>query len=214
MSRIALIGAHLRHQDVEPVASVTAIPTGGLVLSALELANGEATSSPHVIRRAIEARNALLERATFIAFRWGSTAGSIAHAQDQVADATARWQKVLERNQGFVEMTFKVGGSSRPGRPDHRSASSGGEYLRRIHEASRQVTVDEELLARAETVLNPLAERSRRLRRPDGGAEIALLIVRSKVSEAGRAAAGLREEMPDRPFLFSGPWPLETFVDE
>lgn len=209
-----LIGAHLDRAHVEPVSSVTAIDVGELVLSAAAIHRDRGSSDPALLRSALEARDRLLDLATFIAIRWGSIVDSNEAAREKCATRISRWRERLESMQGMVEMTFKTGGKGKPVRPDFRSASSGRDYLQKLHDMRRGVEIDAGLLDRAVTLFTPLAADLRQLRREDGGAEIALLVPRERLQSVAEAGRRLQEEKPESPFLLSGPWPLEVFADE
>ena len=209
-----LIGAHLERAHVEPVKSVTPVDLGQLVLSALEIDPNRGSSDPALLRTALQARDELLDLATFIAIRWGTIVGSRDAALDKCASRLPRWRSRLEKTRDLVEMTFKVGGREKPKRPDFRHAASGKDYLRKLHEMRRDVEVDTPLLSRATELFGPIATELRQIRREDGGAEIALLVSRERVESIADAGRRLQEEMPRSPFLLSGPWPLEAFADE
>lgn len=209
-----LIGAHLDRTHVEPVSSVTPIDLGELVLSAATIHRDRGSSDPALLRSALESRDRLLDLATFIAIRWGSIVDSDEVAREKCASRIERWRTRLEKTQGMVEMTFKIGGKGKPVRPDFRSASSGRDYLQKLHDMRRGVEIDTNLLDRAEALFRPVAVELRQLRREDGGAEIALLVPRERLRSVAEAGRQLQEERPESPFLLSGPWPLEVFADE
>ena len=99
-------GLHLRAEDVEPVAS--AVSVGDLVVSAVEVPDDQPLSDRDLLLRVASIRAALLERATFIAVRYGFTFRYAAGAEEKLGSGTAKWRRLLEANQGRVEMTLKV----------------------------------------------------------------------------------------------------------
>lgn len=208
-----LIGAHLDRSHVEPVSAVVPIDLDRVILSAAEIARDRSSSDPLLMRNVLEARESLLDLATFIAIRWGTVVDSVDSAREKCATRIPSWRKRLEDTQGLVEMTFKIGGRGKPGRPDFQKVSGGREYLEKLHEMRRGMDVDTDLLEKAETIFAPLSVETKRLRREDGGAEIALLVARDQVQHIAEAGHRLGDENPDRPFLLSGPWPLETFAE-
>lgn len=87
-----LIGAHLERAHVEPVPSVTPVGLGEITLSAIEIDPSRGSSDPALIRAALQARDELLDIATFIAIRWGTIIGSADAALDKCASRLPRWR--------------------------------------------------------------------------------------------------------------------------
>ena len=202
-----IIGAHLRREDVEPVAE--AIPVGDLFLSGLPLADDQPLGDRHLLVRVAHARSLLLDRATFIAIRYGFAVASSGEAQSKCGDRVARWRESLEANRDNIEMTLKVVASRGEDRPQRTDFKSGAEYLRALHRASRAAGVD----PRFRDAVSRLGTH-RWLHRDDRALECALLIPRQSVNEVVAAGERLKRDFPDVPFLLSGPWPLEVFVDD
>src|SRR6185295_6960985 len=67
-----VIGAHLERGDVEPPAD--AIPVSDLWLSGLPIDDAQPLGDRELLLRVAQTRAALLDRATFIAIRYGFTA--------------------------------------------------------------------------------------------------------------------------------------------
>lgn len=206
-----VIGVHLRRDDVEPLA--LAIPAGELFLSALEVEDDRPLADRELMLSVARTRAALLDRATFIAVRFGFSAGSPAEAAAKCAPHLPRWKEVLERNDGCVEMTLKVVVAEAGARPDRREFTSGASYLQALHQSTRAVAVDPAFGERSLRLLGAHAVRSSWIPRDERTVELALL-VRREALEAFRAAGeALRSGSPDVPFMLSGPWPLEVFAD-
>ncbi len=202
--KIVVIGAHLHRTDVEPIAA--AVPAGDLWLSGIEVHDDQPLGDRDLLLRVANARAALLERATFIAIRYGFTAGDAAKA----APFLARWRELLERHRDDVEMTLKVAASSPRPRPDRRDFASGADYLRALRAAAAEV--DPRFRAAAESRI-PCIKR-RWSPRDNASIEMAALVPRAGVAEVIAAGESLKRDFPEVPFLLSGPWPLEVFADD
>lgn len=205
MKRVA-IGVHLRSEDVEPIASAVAV--GALFFSAIEVADDQALGDRDLLLRVASLRARLLERATFIAVRYGYT-----FATEVEPRRLAEWRRLLEANRENVEMTLKVAAQSPQTRPDRREFSSGADYLRALHEATRAADADPHFREEVERLLAPHAVRHRWIHRDEKSVELAALVARSNVDAVRAAGEELRRTCPDVPFLLSGPWPLEVFAD-
>ena len=72
--RLVIVGAHLRREDVEPVAE--AVPVGDLFLSGVPVADDQPLGDRDLLLRVARTRAQLLERSTFIAIRYGFAIGS------------------------------------------------------------------------------------------------------------------------------------------
>jgi hypothetical protein len=204
-----VIGAHLEPGDVEPIAE--ALPVGGIFLSGVPVADDQPLGDRELLIRVAKVRAALLERATFVAIRYGFAAASAADAAVKCAPHLQRWKTALEEHRGDVEMTLKVIASKTVARPDRREFTSGAEYLKALHAATNAVQVDEEFRAAADAL--PMQER-RWLHRDNASLELAMLVARGAVDEVKSAGEELKRRFPHVPFLLSGPWPLEVFADE
>lgn len=206
-----IVGVHLRREDIEPLAG--ALPAGDLFLSAMEVDDDRPLGDRDLLLSVARVRAALLERATFIAVRYGFAAATAHEAAAKVAAQLPRWRETLERNSGCVEMTLKVVASDAQPRPDRRDFSSGAAYLQALHQAVRAAAVDPAFRERAGRLLGSHAVRSVWIPRDERSAELALLVPRQSLEGVRAAGETLRAESPDVPFLLSGPWPLEVFAD-
>lgn len=201
-----IIGAHLRRDDVEPLAE--ALPAGALFLSGLPVADDQPLGDRELLLRVAKLRAALLERATFIAIRYGFAASSANEAAAKCAAHLDRWRALLETHREEVEMTLKVLAPERVPRPDRRDFTSGAEYLKALHAATAAVDVDPEFRTAAEAAIG----KGRWLHRDNASLELAALVARHRVEDVRGAGEQLKARFPRVPFLLSGPWPLEVFA--
>lgn len=206
MKRV-VIGAHLRREDIEPLAS--AIPAGEVFLSATLVADDQPLGDRDLLVRIAKTRAALLDRATFIAIRYGFASLTDEEAAAKVAAHTRRWRAVLDRYVDRVELTLKVAVASPQKRPDRHEFTSGAAYLKALHAARDAATVDDSFRSAAEEIFT----NSRWLHRDEASVELAALVPRASVETCFRAAEDLKRRFPRVPFLLSGPWPLEVFAD-
>jgi hypothetical protein len=202
-----IIGAHLRRDDIEPLADV--LPAGDLFLSGLPVADDQPLGDRELLLRVAKVRAALLDRATFIAIRYGFAAGSAQEAAAKCAMQLDRWLGLLEQHRDEVEMTLKVLAPERVARPDRHDFSSGGDYLKALHAATNAVDVDPEFRTAAEEAIG----KGRWLHRDQASLELAALVSRDAVERVRAAGGELKRRFPRIPFLLSGPWPLEVFAD-
>jgi hypothetical protein len=207
--RSVVIGAHLRREDVEPLADVVA--AGELFLSAVPIAAQQALGDRDLLLRVAGVRAALLERATFVAIRYGLTITSQADAVAKTAAHRARWKTTLEANRDRVEMTLKIAAASPRARPDRRDFTSGAAYLKALHEATQGATVSPAFREAVEQRLVSLAVQHRWSHRDEKSIELAILIPRERIPDVRAAGEELRAT--GVAFLLSGPWPLEVFAD-
>ncbi len=214
--KYVIVGVHLRREDVEPLAvplPCRGSDPEGLWLSGIEVPDDQPLSDRDLLIRTATARAALLERATFIAIRYGFAA----HSEREVATKTAphvdRWRKLLEAYRGEVEMTLKIAAAHPMARPVRGDFSSGTEYLTALHAASTSAEADPLFRAAVDEALRPLAVSSRWIHRDNSSIELAILLPREKVEELRVAGESLKQAFPRVPFLLSGPWPLEVFAD-
>ncbi|MGZ8867818.1 MAG: GvpL/GvpF family gas vesicle protein [Thermoanaerobaculia bacterium] len=205
------IGVHLRREDIEPLAD--AIPLYGLFMSAVSVPDDQSLSDRDLLVRVTTTRAALLDRATFVAIRYGFSFRTPAEAVAKCAEHIERWKTLLEENAGRVEFTLKV---AAPGseRPDRRDFKSGADYIRALHDARDATSVPSAFKAEVERVIVPLAVRHRWIKRDATSVELAGLIDRGELSRLAVVGEGLKKSMPDVPFLLSAPWPLEVFAEE
>lgn len=206
--RHVIVGAHLERSDIEPVAD--ALPAGSLFLSGVPIADDQPLGDRDLLLRVAAVRAQLLERATFIAVRYGFAAWSAGEANSKVSAEVPRWRALLERHRGHVEMTLKVAAAATKERPDRHAFSSGADYLRALR-ASTAVDVDPAFRAAVERRLPGVEHRW--VARDNASLEYVALIDRQSLDEVPAAGSALKEAFPHVPFLLSGPWPLEVFAD-
>ncbi|MEO8032951.1 MAG: hypothetical protein ABI837_00845, partial [Acidobacteriota bacterium] len=163
-----------------------------------------------LLLRVAEVRARLLDRATFIAVRYGFAAWSAGEASSKVGAEVPRWRALLERHRGRVEMTLKVAAAAAKARPDRHGFSSGAGYLRAL-QASTSADVDPQFRAEVEQRLPGVEHRW--LARDNASLEYVALIDRQSLDEVSAAGSALKRAFPQVPFLLSGPWPLEVFAD-
>lgn len=208
--KLVVIGAHLRRDDVEPLA--VALPVGQMFLSAVEVPDDQPLGDRELLLRVARIREQLLERATFIAIRYGFASSSPADAASKCAAHAERWKLLLEENCGRVEMTLKVAAASPQARPDRRDFTSGAAYLRALHAATSAAAADPAFREAVERRLVPLSVRHRWIHRDNASLEFVALVRRDRLDEVRAAGEELRATRV--PFLLSGPWPLEVFADD
>lgn len=205
------IGLHLRKEDVEPIAK--AIAASGLIMSALDVADDQPLSDRELLLRIAAVRAELVDRATFIAVRYGFAFRSAAEAEAKIGGQAPRWRKLLEENRTRVEMSLKVPSSSPQTRPDRHAFQSGAGYMRALHAAKNSAGVSDEFKRAVHQHIVPLCAAHRWLTRDAASIEFAALIEREQVSSLAGAGESLKRSCPDVPFLLSAPWPLEVFAD-
>ena len=202
-----IIGAHLRRDDIGTLAQP--IDAGKVVLSGMEVDDDQPLGDRELLLRIANTRAQLLERATFIAIRYGFAARSAEEASSKVAAFADRWRKTLEENRDNVEMTVKVVASQSKPRPRRDDFTSGADYMRALHAATQAAEVD----PRFREAVSKLGTH-RWIHRDDRSLECALLVKRTDVKRAFEAGEELKSAFPDVAFLLSGPWPLEVFADD
>ena len=211
--RYALIGAHRQRSDAEGVPGVTLFEVAPLIVSAIEFDAERGIADQEVLRRALEARSALMSRATFVAIRYGASVKDGYEAAAKVASFLSRWRDVLDRHHSMAEITIRIAGPGKGERPDRHAFRSGSDYLRALH-AARAAQIDEQTRSAVEKAFTGLAADHRWLAREDGGAEFVALVNRNDMDAVRKAGQRLQDEMRDVPFLLSGPWPMEVFAEE
>ncbi len=204
------IGVHLRSEDIEPLAAAT--PAGALFVSAVPVPEDQSLSDRDLLVRISGVRAALLERATFIAIRYGFTFRSAAEAEARCAPHASRWRKLLEEHRHRVELTLRVAAAG-SARPQRRDFQSGAEFLRALHSSARSARVDDAFRAAVEELIAPLCVKSHWAPRDEKSIELCGLIERSRLPDLSRAGQALKARCPHIPFLLSAPWPLEVFAD-
>ena len=205
------IGVHLWREDIEPLAD--AVPVSGLYLSAVAVADDQSLSDRDLLVRVTTTRAALLDRATFVAIRYGFSFRTAAEAEAKCAPHVERWKVLLEEHRNRVEFTLKVAapGSARPDRHDFKS---GADYIRALHDARDATSVPASFKGKVESAIVPLAVRHRWIKRDTTSVELAGLIDRDSLPRLVEAGETLKKAAPDVPFLLSAPWPLEVFAEE
>jgi hypothetical protein len=197
--KLVVVGAHLRREDVEPVAD--AVPVGDIFLSGVPVADDQPLGDRELLIRVARVRAELLERATFVAIRYGFASASPA---EKALPHAKRWKALLEENRNRVEMTLKIAAANPKQRPDRKAFTSGAEYLKALHAST--ATVDDAFRQEVERTLVPLSAKH-----VWSANELAMLIERDKLDEVRAAGETLKKTTV--PFLLSGPWPLEVFAD-
>ena len=194
-----VIGVHLHREDI----TVDAIPVGDLWFSVVNVDDDQPLADRDLLVRIAKIRAELLDRAIFIAVRYGYV------ISEAPAPPSAQWRKILEANRDNVEMTLKVASSSKKPRPRREDFTSGAAYLRALHESAAEI--DETFKRAAEKAIDAIDVRW--TPRDNASIELAALIPRNRIDEIRAAGEQLKRDFPRVPFLLSGPWPLEVFAD-
>ena len=205
------IGLHLEREDVEPVAK--AVAASGLFLSAVEVEDDQPLSDRDLLLRVAGIRARLLERATFVAVRYGFTFRSAKEAEGKIGGKATRWRQTLEANRSRVELTLKVVAIDARSKPDRHDFHSGADYLRALQAAKNAAVVGDDFRREVSRHLGSLCAESRWITRDSSSIEFAGLIERGSLASLPAAGEALKRACPDVPFLLSAPWPLEVFAD-
>jgi hypothetical protein len=205
------IGVHLRREDVEPLAE--AVPVGDLFISAVAVQDDQPLGDRDLLLRIADVRKRLLDRATFIAIRYGFAFSTAGEAAAKCLTFVPEWKKTLQENRGRVELTLKVAASGGSPRPERRTFGRGADYLRALHASTRAAKVDERFQKEVEARLVPLCARWRWTARDSASVEFAGLVDRDRLDDLLRAGDAIKSAAPHVPFLLSAPWPLEVFAD-
>jgi len=192
-----VVGIHLHRDDIH----VDALPFGDLWLSSLAIVDGQPVADRDLVLRVAKVRGELLDRATFIAVRYGAVVPPLPAIRPE-------WRDVLIANRGNVEMTLKVAAASPKPRPRREDFASGAAYLRALHDTA--AAADDSFRDAAERAFGAIATRWRA--RDNASLEMAALIPRARIEEVLAAGEALKRAFPRVPFLLSGPWPLEVFA--
>jgi len=203
-----VIGIHLHEQDVRPVAEV--MKAGELWASVFPVDDDRPLGDRDLLLQVAGVREKLLDRATFVAIRYGFSVRDANELATKTAGMTSQWRELLTAHRDHVEMTLKVPAAAAPPRPNRRDFASGSAYLRALHESSNAVDIDPAFRQNVERTLIPLAVEHRWIR-DASSLELAMLVRRSDVAKVNAAGEALRGKTP---FLLSGPWPLEVFTDD
>jgi hypothetical protein len=210
--KLVVIGAHRERSDIEPLAET--ISVSDLWLSAIAIDDSQPLGDRDLLLRVAKTRAALLDRATFVAIRYGFTAHGASEAASKCAAHLDRWQRVLGEFRGMVEMTLKVAAETPRARPDRHDFESGAAYIRALHDATRATDVAPEFRKAVDDTLAPLAVKHRWSNRDTASLEFAALVKRENVAAINAAGSALKHDFAPVPFLLSGPWPLEVFADD
>ena len=207
-----VIGAHLQREDVEPIANV--IPIGNMVLSALAVDDDRPLGDRDLLMQVADVRAKLLDRATFVAIRYGFAVRDAAEAARKCGALEGGWRALIETHRDEVEMTLKIATAAPAARPDRHDFSSGAEYLRALHSSAQKADVDPKFRDAVDRSLVPLTSQHRWIHRDRSSMELAMLVRRGDLEKIRDAGETLRKQFPAIPFLLSGPWPLEVFADD
>jgi hypothetical protein len=210
--KLVVIGAHLQRNDIEPVAEAMAV--SDLWLSGMSVDDSQSLGDRDLLLRVAKIRAALLDRATFVAIRYGFTAHGSSDAAAKCAAHLDRWRRVLHEYRGHVEMTLKVAAAEPRARPDRHDFESGAAYIRALHDATRATDVAPEFRKAVDETLAPLAVKHRWSNRDTSSLEFAALVKRENVAAINDAGSALKRDFASVAFLLSGPWPLEVFADD
>lgn len=205
------IGLHLRAEDVAGIADAT--PAAGLVISSIAVEDDQPVGDRDLLLRVAEVRARLLDRATFIAVRYGFTFRSAADAEEKIAGRAAVWREVLEKNRSRVELTLKVPAAVKQPKPDRHAFQTGAAYVRALQAAKNAASIGVEFKRAVEEHVGTLCVARRWITRDAASIELAGLIERARLPELERAGQALKAACPDVPFLLSAPWPLEEFAN-
>lgn len=206
-----VIGVHLYSTDVEPIAETMRV--GDLFASVFPVEDDRPLGDRDLLLEIAAVRSQLLDRATFIAIRYGFAVRDEHELAAKCAGLTARWRDLLMTHRDEVEMTLKSAAAAPPARPDRRDFASGAAYLRALHEATHAVNIEPGFQAGVERTLIPLTTQHRWLR-DSASVELAMLVRRRDLDKVRQAGEALQRDFAKVPFLLSGPWPLEVFTDD
>ena len=209
--RQLVVGVHLHAEDIGTLAN--AVRLRDVFLSGYEISDDQTLGDRDLVVRVSELRARLLDRATFIAVRYGFTFRNVTEAESKCGSNASHWQQVLESNRGNVEMTMKVAASGGKEPPDKAQFESGAAYLKALHASAVSGRVAPEFKSASEKMIGGLAIRKQWNHRDHSSAELAVLVPRDSVENVREAALKLKGDFPHVPFMLSGPWPLEVFAD-
>ena len=207
-----VIGAHLEREDVEPIAD--ALPISEIFLSAVPVADDRPLGDRDLLLQVAEVRGRLLDRATFVAIRYGFAVRDEHEAEIKCRGRIPRWRELLVAHREQVEMTLKAAAVAVAARPDRHDFPTGAGYLRALHEKAQAVDIDPQFRNGIERTILPLTTEHRWIHRDGSSVELAMLVARRDVEIVLAAGEKLRREFSSAPFLLSGPWPLEVFADD
>lgn len=212
MSRLMPLGVH-RSADEISAEGIARIDVGPVVVSALEIGEGENAATSSVLTRALELRTALLRGGSYIAIRYGVVLDSESEVIRVCEPKASAWAKTLDKTRGLVELTLKIAPDQKPERPDRKSVSGGSEYLMKLKLMQRS-TLSKERKEEIEAILAEGANRTVWRDREGGGTELVMLVPTERVAEFRERGQRLAQSERRLPFILSGPWPIEVFADE
>ena len=105
---------------------------GDLFVSGFEVADDRPLGDRDLLLQVADLRARLLDRATFIAIRYGFAARSAEDVVAKCAGLAPRWRGLLIAHREEVEMTLKAAAAAPPSRPDRRDFASGAAYMRAL----------------------------------------------------------------------------------
>ncbi|HEY2093094.1 MAG TPA: GvpL/GvpF family gas vesicle protein [Thermoanaerobaculia bacterium] len=193
-----VVGIHLHREDIH----VDAIAAGDLWLSVVPLADDRPLADRDLLLHVAKIRGELLDRATFIAVRYGTVVPPLQPLRPE-------WRNLLGANRANVEMTLKVAAPSPKPRPRREDFENGAAYLHALHDST--AIVDDPFRQAAERAFDAIETRWQA--RDNASLEMAALIPRARIEEIFTAGEQLKRDFPRIPFLLSGPWPLEVFAN-
>jgi gas vesicle protein GvpL/GvpF len=209
--KFIILGIHLREGDIEPVTNVMAV--AGLFASAVGVDDDRPLADRDLLVEIANVRAKLLDRATFVAVRYGFSVRDENELAAKCADRTTKWRELLIAHRDEVEMTLKAPAAAPAARPNRRDFDTGSAYLRALYAATYAVDVDGQFRACIERTLVPRATQHRWIR-DSASVELAMLVRRNDLDAVRDAGEQLRRDFASVPFLLSGPWPLEVFASD
>ena len=210
--KFIILGIHLREGDIEPLTKAMAV--AGLFASAVGVDDDRPLADRDLLVEMANVRAKLLDRATFVAVRYGFSVRDEKELAAKCADRTAKWRELLIAHREEVEMTLKApAAAAPPARPNRRDFESGSAYLRALYAATYAVDIDGQFRACIERTVVPRATQHRWIR-DSASVELAMLVRRTDLDAVRVAGEQLRRDFASVPFLLSGPWPLEVFASD
>jgi len=209
--KFVVLGIHLQKDDVEPVAK--AMRVADLFASGVAVEDDRPLGDRDLLIEMAGVRAKLLDRATFVAVRYGFSVRDENELAAKCAERTAKWRDLLVAHRDEVEMTLKSPAAAPPARPDRHDFDSGAAYLRALHDAANAVDIDPQFRAAIERTIVAQSTQHRWIR-DSTSVELAMLVRRSELAKIRDAGEQLRRDFASVPFLLSGPWPLEVFASD
>ena len=100
-----VIGVHLYRTDVEPIAQTMKV--GDLFASVFAVDDDRPLGDRDLLLEIVGVRARLLDRATFIAIRYGFTVRDEHELAEKCSGLTGRWRELLMTHREEIEMTLK-----------------------------------------------------------------------------------------------------------